>query len=1165
MSSLSQVLKEAKITYEGKLTDPNVLEKIARKLKINTNIISRKKPLVKTGKAWKTQITTLIIKKATDKIAVELKRNEKILSTPSIQRKVYNVDEKKYKKTFVREYRVVFPNPQEDISTYYEEMMRFNNEYSTSSTLVFVVLIFKQRNSNRVRFITANVAEFDTLDDFEEYLNKLYQGEQEGTDKVDKNEFDLKMDLVGYKVFDTLQGEGSNKTMIFEIENECEKDNKKCGNNCLEYCGFKTTDKITCLNDMVKIITDNDLKIRIVNNIPSFNHATFGNSIKHAPFKSDTIIINKKNKKIKKATLQNNFTSKINEIHTCEGYKNTIIFCENGKHYSIAKNNEMIFKKDTYIDLISKSIGNDNGFCFNYQQLIFYNKPEPVLETDLKPLYVFFDLETIIDWDNYNIMMPYSLSILTLDEKQLEELEQFDKENNKSACENMRRNFCKTWVGYDCVKFFLEWICANQKNKQFKFIGFNNANFDNFFILKEIMNGYCVGELLLEIQESDIFMCGSSLNNFTINGRHSFFDLKKHLTGSLDGNCKSWGVNCCSKLSFNHDEAQALYDDEPQKLIDYCLGAFPPNENGSKGSISLIEYNEYDVISTAVILQKYKNELNAIPCVVSVINDMEETKSILCRSVINDITNIGTIGSLIYKVFVAECKENEITFDLLDKFKYDELSRCKIAGRVELFNGEQHITERCASTDVCSLYPYVLSVAPVYYPSGKITEVNEFMGYDRIGFYWVSFNQASLREMKNLPNIYAFKTGIRNEWDYKEEIKQYLLSTEILKLLNDYGVDYEFDSPVSYMGFVFEKQHKSCEMFRFLLEIMGKKNEQDQKKQKKDPTYNGALRETLKLLMNAISGKVIEGLHTEQTEILDGIGTTLLVNKLSATEEESTRKNKIKKINAISSYGDKLIVNYEVYDKYLIHKQRPIFLGVLLYDYAKSYMYRTSYSKVGLNKLLYTDTDASKMRYSDFMEWRKYAETTIVPHHKEVEEYDPRYATHTLYNPHSKVFGSFEDELEDYIGEDYEFFCLQKKTWLYRFGNEAKYRFKGINDRSLQMDLETEIPDFVSEIRRTNPITKIRETGYSINQQMGKSVNDYYNANKNKQLKGMNAYKLFQDLYKDKSAYVLTSSFKKQTNNSQSSIGIDGEINQSKLNNIAYSIQMNYMLKKITL
>ena len=36
-----------------------------------------------------------------------------------------------------------------------------------------------------------------------------------------------------------------------------------------------------------------------------------------------------------------------------------------------------------------------------------------------------------------------------------------------------------------------------------------------------------------------------------------------------------------------------------------------------------------------------------------------------------------------------------------------------------------------------------------------------------------------------------------------------------------------------------------------------------------------------------------------------------------------------------------------------------------------------------------------------------------VPHWSEVEKFDARYANHKIYDANSKVFGSFEDELED--------------------------------------------------------------------------------------------------------------------------------------------------------
>jgi DNA-3-methyladenine glycosylase II len=178
----------------------------------------------------------------------------------------------------------------------------------------------------------------------------------------------------------------------------------------------------------------------------------------------------------------------------------------------------------------------------------------------------------------------------------------------------------------------------------------------------------------------------------------------------------------------------------------------------------------------------------------------------------------------------------------------------------------------------------------------------------------------------------------------------------MIGLLRQYGC-----SVVVKKGFVFPNKMKSCEMFSFLLEFMQSKNYQDleSKKEKKGLAneYNPALRETYKLLMNSLSGKVIEGLHTEKT--ID----------ISSGAEFLKIQEKATKINFINAVGGKMFLTYEVDAETIINQQRPIYLGVLIYDYAKRYMFQNSYAKIGKANLLYTDTDASKFRYKDFITW----------------------------------------------------------------------------------------------------------------------------------------------------------------------------------------------------
>ena len=54
----------------------------------------------------------------------------------------------------------------------------------------------------------------------------------------------------------------------------------------------------------------------------------------------------------------------------------------------------------------------------------------------------------------------------------------------------------------------------------------------------------------------------------------------------------------------------------------------------------------------------------------------------------------------------------------------------EVAGRVQMFNGVKKVLERLVSTDVCSLYPYVMAVHNCYYPCGKIVNTDVYRGDD---------------------------------------------------------------------------------------------------------------------------------------------------------------------------------------------------------------------------------------------------------------------------------------------------------------------------------------------------------------------------------------------------------------------------------------------------
>lgn len=996
----------------------------------------------------------------------------------------------------------------------------------------FITLIFISNTTGRPRGLSINANYLDTLDDFLARVDELVKGEVVGSDPFDLEEYELVLNAFHIGRTTIAQAFGKSKSIVFECE-EIESKENYCGYECLKALGHTYTGKkkavLRSVKEMSSYIQTNNLPYNILCNSFLINRPF--KEIVESGNKERISIEKKKDRKelrICSRILQTDYTPVY--LYKYEGEaKGTIIYDEIEGHFDLLKTKEPKLKKDVFLSLACEVIMNERILFVPKQANInTFRKSTGLFK------YLIFDYETIIDFTKSSCMMPYSLSVLELEESEIELLEQADLDKDEAQVKAIRKSNCKTFLGYDCNNQFIRWFLEKQKNTTYCFVGFNNANFDNFLLLDGLLR-FNQFEEQADFQVGNVFYNGSQLLNFYINGRHSCFDIKKHLVGSLSANCKSFKINCCAKKSFDHSLAQSLHQDDA--LMDFITN-----------NDELREYNEYDVLATAVLFQKYRKALADIPSTEKYSRDLKSTI---------------TIGSLIYKVFndhISSMRKDDGKGGqkrMFGKLKYEyyrDLQKCKIAGRVELFNGVQQILERMGSTDVCSLYPFVMAVLNVYYPCGEIIDVEDYRGDDVIGFYYCDIDQSNLRE-QNLPKIYAHKTEIENDWGHEQVLQNYLISNVMIGLLRKNGCEVVIRN-----GFIFEGKERSCDMFSFLLEMMGKKNEQDALKGKAG--YNSALRETLKLLMNSLSGKVIEGLHTEKTTDIDN------------AYEYQKIQDKAKSINFINSIGNKLFITYEMDEEKICEaQQRPIFLGVLVYDYAKRYMYENSYSKIGLDNLVYTDTDASKFRYSAMEKWTDWIKTenVIVPHWEDVEKIDPRYKTHLIYEPHSKVFGSFEDELEEIQAHSYKFYCVEKKSWAYLAFDEqgdyikdddghhiSKFKFKGINGSAIILDMdEPFIEEQIIKKRDKSMLLK-----YAISEDMEHEVYKYATENKDKSIENGNIDKFFNRLFTDKEAYVLTNSFRKIVKNSAHSVEMGDE---EKYNGLMNKIQVNYSMKHLKL
>lgn len=323
---------------------------------------------------------------------------------------------------------------------------------------------------------------------------------------------------------------------------------------------------------------------------------------------------------------------------------------------------------------------------------------------------------------------------------------------------------------------------------------------------------------------------------------------------------------------------------------------------------------------------------------------------------------------------------------------YHDLLKFKSAGRCDLSeNKPTSIIGNFFKFDAKSMYPFTMIVGDYYFPTGIIQPSEYDPGDKRMGFFYCDIDQTNLPANKKIQAEKVFdKRGklIENCWYTDKVLKDYLIPVERIKFLEKYGCKVTKKS-----GFYFSEKIQNIDLFEPLVELMKIKNNEDRLKNKKSKDYNSALRETAKLLSNAVSGKVIEQLHLKTTEYIKmkDYSTKIIENKFTIIDQLD---------------DNHLMITYDKNEEAVFKKQqRPIFYGVLIYTYAQQYLYDTLYKY----NVVYADTDAGSVPYLEGKEWiKKVGKVELIPHNKRIEEIEPRYKTAKMYN--SGLYGCWENE-----------------------------------------------------------------------------------------------------------------------------------------------------------
>lgn len=947
------------------------------------------------------------------------------------------------------------------------EQVKMKLEFEHNKIL-FVKVMFKDFTTGEVQWRSINMNEFSKEKHLIKKIKEYSEGEPTaGSDTVNYSyeesyEWDSEyFDLIYFKPHIGNGRKTKRSECLFKHEDLGKYEYGDCGRLCLEFAGIYMSKEQYKKMELFKL--DNLKNYLITKNLP----------IKIVANYIETMVMILPNQKIDgRRVMKIDYKNVLNHVIYEPPYDPEffIIYDPRAKHYDISEELELdnVYSDSGHVlykfeEGKLKQLYKSHGESAKVGDLVYGPRKQ-------QTRYLYFDIETVTDYEDRLINTPYSISFLDLDESDIDTLVNIEDKKNEDALKIFIKEKATFYHGPDCVKRFVDYIELNDCSCVYQLISFNGSNFDNFLVYNTCNRYYpdIIGDPLI---------ANGQLLNFKLFGKNYPKDIRKFVSGSLKANCKAYGIELCAKKDgFSHTQMQEKYDNG--ELWDFI-----------KDSEKLEEYNTFDVLSLAVLYGKF-------------------TKAIKIALPTSNFNKCITLGQLVNEVIEEDIKLQGVNMsrfisksnaDLNQRLYnyYTDCSKARVAGRVQLFNGPQVINEAIQSFDVCSLYPYVMAVAPVYYPCGDIVEIKNYddLPEGKIGFFYCDIDQSKM-DVTMIPE----KTKIGNNWEAKI-IKNSFESTIMIKYIRKNG-----GIVTTRNGIYFTEKIKSSDYFRILLDVMKYKNQEDTNKKNKT-NYNPALRETYKLVLNIMSGKLNQGLVTEKRKIVSSIEYELL-----------TDSDKFKNLNTLYVLPNgKAHITYDVNELGLMGKCKNIFMGSLIYVYARIYMHKFIYSKIPREQLVYTDTDSCKTRNTFGEEWKKYASAIEVPHWPEVEKYDERYKHLKLYQEDDKIFGSLEDEYKDSSEPNDMSIFIAKKCYL-TYHKETKYariHFKGVsdNDKVLPDEIETKhlTPKDLCELYN-NPILK--------------SIKE-------------DPYQFYMDLYNNHKNRILTFSMKKISKNSKKNVGFD--------------------------
>jgi hypothetical protein len=278
-----------------------------------------------------------------------------------------------------------------------------------------------------------------------------------------------------------------------------------------------------------------------------------------------------------------------------------------------------------------------------------------------------------------------------------------------------------------------------------------------------------------------------------------------------------------------------------------------------------VKYCEYDCKSLLCLWEKFLIETQGLIQKIgsytnSATGEINDGKWILATCSVISKTTIGGLAKKIIDVLNKTNRNytNYIQFfdtdGEVDKDKYDYVCQFKRGGISHCNQAGKH-NESVSSVDITSQYP--TAMMKMIIPAGRSRKIEgeyneKWYGYYRINNLVFAEDTPAFKPICPQP-----EKGETLNWtaEWKPETICYC-DSEMIKYQMKYGGLLSFDVVD---GLVSDKYVKGKQLFGKYVETLFKaKAEQDELKKKKDPLYNQALREVIKLFLNSLSGKLVE-------------------------------------------------------------------------------------------------------------------------------------------------------------------------------------------------------------------------------------------------------------------------------------------------------------------